>query len=1119
MGRRSLISLAEEDLDAASQANVMQQDVDLTITATNVFFENQTAKESILVNRGGAGSSKCFVLGTEIVMADGSLRKVEFLRAGDYVLGIDSKPRRILEVHSGHGPLFRIDQTKGISYTVNGEHILALKYGPTAEFKDKYKSLGDYTTIAVKDFVKQSKIFKYVFRGYKVLADLPHKDVAIDPYFLGLWLGDGDSHRAGITTMDEEIVDYLYQFAKQEKVGVVISKKSKGRARSYHLTNGTYKGMPRKGSNPLYTKLKDYNLISNKHIPDDYLYTDRESRLQLLAGLIDTDGYLSKPRKGKKGYCYHVGQANETLTRQILQLAQSLGFKCSMWKLKTGIKSTGFVGNAWLVRIIGDITDIPVRIIRKRAPLTGHYSTLISTLKVTPVGEGDYIGFSIGGDHLFFLKDYTVVHNSYSLSQLMLYKFFNENQKKILVLRKTLPSLRISTLPVMKDQLQMYSLWDKVTEEKVHLNWYYNGALIHFQGLDDAEKIKCFHPDTELLTDKGWKLVGSIKIGDLVATVDPATRKMFYKPVKKSFAYDYKGFLYEPSSESGCRNTSLKFAVTPEHRMLINECNKPDKPFTFMKAKDLEKRSHYKFARYSFCADGNVVDHITVPAFDDGNYRKKGKKDRTFAIVPFLKFLGWYISEGTANEKGTIYIAQKKEVGRAILKEDIKDFPYIHSEEENGFVFHGKDLALFLRSAVGVYSQNKSIPRQILDLHPDLLRHLFNALIAGDGMWVKGAKGRDDYRWYYDTTSKQLADDVSELGFKLGYAISGHSYKTVKGSDAWRITGFDQCDSGCSKLKKTPYKGKVHCIEVPPFNTLVSRYSQVVVITGNSSDWNYIWIEEATEFTWEEYQTIKLRLRAETKDGIPNQMFLSFNPIDERHWIKEKLVEDPTQDTKEIVSSYRDNPFLPAEYIKDLENLQFQDISFYNVYTLGQWGKLENLIYKNWDICSWWPDKSAVDHVFYGLDFGFNDPSALIECRVKGKDCWEKEHLYHTKLTNSDLIQKLQMLIPEEKRRAHVIYADSAEPDRIKEIKDAGFRIKPAIKRVEDGIDIVKRYSVHILEDSLNLIKEKRAYSWKKDRNGNVTDEPIGIWDHLMSAERYAIHSGLKGGGVRVRFI
>lgn len=289
---------------------------------------------------------------------------------------------------------------------------------------------------------------------------------------------------------------------------------------------------------------------------------------------------------------------------------------------------------------------------------------------------------------------------------------------------------------------------------------------------------------------------------------------------------------------------------------------------------------------------------------------------------------------------------------------------------------------------------------------------------------------------------------------------------------------------------------------------------------AKSSEWNYIWMEEATEFTWEEYQTIKLRLRAKSRDGVANQIFLSFNPIDERHWIKEKLVDDPSQDVKEIVSSYKDNPFLPDEYVKDLENLQFQDMSFYNVYTLGNWGKLENIIYKNWDTCTWMPDRTTCDKVMYGLDFGYNDPSALVECRVKGKDVWEKELLYHTKLTNSDLIQKLQQIIPEEKRQKYCIYADSAEPDRIKEIKDAGFRIRPAIKLVQNGIDIVKRFNIHIMEDSLNLIKEKRAYSWKKDRNGNVTDEPIGIWDHLMSAERYALHTGTKGGGgVRVRFI
>lgn len=289
-----------------------------------------------------------------------------------------------------------------------------------------------------------------------------------------------------------------------------------------------------------------------------------------------------------------------------------------------------------------------------------------------------------------------------------------------------------------------------------------------------------------------------------------------------------------------------------------------------------------------------------------------------------------------------------------------------------------------------------------------------------------------------------------------------------------------------------------------------------------SSDWNYIWLEEATEFTWDEYQTIKLRLRAQSRDGLPNRIFLSFNPVDERHWIKERLVEDPTQDVQEIVSTYRDNPFLmmfAPDYIKDLENLQKQDMSFYNIYTLGQWGRLENLIYNNWSICSWLPDYKQVEHVYYGLDFGYNEPTALIECRMKGKEIWERELLYHTKLTNSDLIVKLNQVIPVEAKAKYYIYADAAEPDRIKEIKDAGFKVKPSIKLITNGIDIVKRYSVHVHEESQNLIKEKKAYSWRKDKHGNVLDEPVDIWNHLMDAERYAVHTGLKREGIRVRFI
>jgi phage terminase large subunit len=288
-----------------------------------------------------------------------------------------------------------------------------------------------------------------------------------------------------------------------------------------------------------------------------------------------------------------------------------------------------------------------------------------------------------------------------------------------------------------------------------------------------------------------------------------------------------------------------------------------------------------------------------------------------------------------------------------------------------------------------------------------------------------------------------------------------------------------------------------------------------------STEWNYIWMEEATEFTFEDFKTLLLRLRAPSTDGNRNQLFLSFNPIDEFHWIKDKMLRDPTWNCAEFVSTYRDNPFLPDEYKERLEALQHQDPTSWLIYAEGIWGKLENLIYKNWEIVSSMPSYSQVDHVVYGLDFGFNAPTALTEQRidVKAKKVWERELMYATKLTNEDLIGKLDVLIPRECRK-YTIYADNAEPDRIEEIKRAGWKIKPSLKNITAGIDTVKRFTYYILEDSINLIKEKRAYSWRKDRNGNILDEPVDFLNHLMDAERYALYTHLRSGNqFRIRFI
>ncbi|KJU82935.1 Phage terminase, large subunit, PBSX [Candidatus Magnetobacterium bavaricum] len=275
---------------------------------------------------------------------------------------------------------------------------------------------------------------------------------------------------------------------------------------------------------------------------------------------------------------------------------------------------------------------------------------------------------------------------------------------------------------------------------------------------------------------------------------------------------------------------------------------------------------------------------------------------------------------------------------------------------------------------------------------------------------------------------------------------------------------------------------------------------------AKSTEWNYIWLEEATEFTQEDFRILKLRLRAKPTDGNINQIFMSFNPVDENHWIK-KMIDNSggSHDITEIHSAYRDNPFLFDEYRQGLETLVREDINFYNVYTLGQWGRLSNIIYSNWNVV---PEMPTGGDTIYGLDFGFNNPTALIQVTIKDAIVYVKELIYQSKLTNHDLIHKMQQLLPLDHKR-YPIYADVAEPDRIQEIYNAGFNILPSDKNVKDGIDFVKRQALNLHIDSINVRKEIVGYSYKKDRLENVLDEPVKYNDHAMDAIRYALYTHL----------
>ena len=265
-----------------------------------------------------------------------------------------------------------------------------------------------------------------------------------------------------------------------------------------------------------------------------------------------------------------------------------------------------------------------------------------------------------------------------------------------------------------------------------------------------------------------------------------------------------------------------------------------------------------------------------------------------------------------------------------------------------------------------------------------------------------------------------------------------------------------------------------------------------------SAEFNDIWVEEATEITLEDWRQLNLRLR---RKGKNNQMYLTCNPVSALHWVKTELVDKSLVNLHH--STYKDNPFLDDVYRQQLEQLINQDINFYKIYALGEWGVLENLIYSGWQVVD---EPEKYDDISWGIDWAFNTPSAIIKAYwVDGKFVW-REVFYGGGLTQDELVNRAEELIPVELRRKD-LFIDAAEPALIQAFFNRGFNAKSAKKDVQDGISYVKTHLLGIVKDNHNLLKEIQSYSWKQDKNGNVIDEPVKFNDHLMDAGRYATYS------------
>jgi phage terminase large subunit len=260
-------------------------------------------------------------------------------------------------------------------------------------------------------------------------------------------------------------------------------------------------------------------------------------------------------------------------------------------------------------------------------------------------------------------------------------------------------------------------------------------------------------------------------------------------------------------------------------------------------------------------------------------------------------------------------------------------------------------------------------------------------------------------------------------------------------------------------------------------------------------------MNEANNMTFHAYTELASR----TKKGV----YLDWNPVNE-FWFHTDLMND--HDVDFLIVNYEDNEACPESalnfILKAKEKAKTSTFwaNWYNVYGLGQLGSLEGVVFPNWEQIDTIPQDAKF--LGCGLDFGYsNDPTAMIAVYEYNGKIIADEMIYSTSLLNSDIIR----LMKQDKRLP--IWADSAEPKSIEEIRRAGFNIKPVVKGADSinfGISVLQERNLLVTKQSTNLIKELRNYSWDTDKTGKRLNRPIDDYNHAIDAMRYFAMMGLS---------
>lgn len=739
----------------------------------------------------------CHGKGELISMADGTKKKVEDICVGDRLIGNDGTNRTVLELHRGVDDMYKIIPIKGNPFIVNGDHIMSL-YKTNEGDSPSERPRIDHIT--VKDYINTSKNYKHLHKLYKpniVNYDKNNREIILDPYFIGIYLGDGSSADGSIsiTTMREEIVEYLYEFVKEYNLYVRISEKkgTSNKAKSYFLS-----GEKCKGCNPITNELRRLGVFKctagYKFIPLMYLTSSKENRLKLLAGLLDTDSYYD----GSKN-TYEYCSKSFVLADQIVTLCRSLGLYAMIGKPKIVNGETYYI-----ILITGDLNNVPTKVgIRKGKERKQKKNNRVTGFSVEYIGKGEYFGFEVDGNHLYCDGQLFVHHNSgksviigdivkrLNAPTLILQpskEILEQNYNKAISFGMS-PTIYSASCGVKELSELTYATLKSVKKDVERLKQ----IGIKFLLIDE-----CFTGETEILTNKGFVKFELLKGDEIVAQYDKGNIS-FVKP-KRYIKKHHDGDMVLLHIKN-----NINIPVTPGHEFLF-----------YSKKTKLFKKERIDEAKFH------------------------GEK-----LIP-VSGMSTVEDDGLLSPLERLYIATQADGNiHAVCKNYITvSFSFVKKRKIDRLFLLCKESGTEIYEVKGSKKRRRFMVKMPSDTTRDIRNHIHfpmsskraNEIINECSLWDGSIIS--DNMLYYSSKDKSQVDFYNAVA-----SIAGHScYLSIEKddrkecfSDIYRLfisKNKKMRSTAFMKKEKISYNGTVYCVEVES-GSIVLRHNGYTFVSGN----------------------------------------------------------------------------------------------------------------------------------------------------------------------------------------------------------------------------------------------------------------------------------------------